>query len=184
MFYTDQTAFNAAEPSATPVSFSGLTDGTRPNGFTLQGVTFSAAPGGGLIVFNGMLGNNFFGDTLALSFGSGVTAMGTDIVNALAETGAPPAQSAPITEEVFSGSTLIGQTTVTEASGFFGVVSTIPIAEVTFFSDCQSDCNSLLSNLSIVSAPPASVPEPSNLCVLLAALGIFTGIRSRLSSSA
>ena len=76
------------------MSFSGLSDGIRSTGFTLPGVTFSTlAPGSSssaLIVFGGRLGNNWFGESLVLSFAPGVTAVGADILNEIGEVGATP----------------------------------------------------------------------------------------------
>jgi hypothetical protein len=73
VFYTDQAAFGTAAPGATAVSFSGLT-GVRANGFMSSGVTFSTltpfSASQALIGGGGKLGNNYFGNTLVLSFGS------------------------------------------------------------------------------------------------------------------
>jgi hypothetical protein len=178
VFYSTQAGFDTAEPGAVGVSFSGLTNGIRPNSFTLPGVTFSTeAPGSAasaLIVYGDSIGNNWFGDTLVLSFGSGVDAVGGDILNQIAEQGSAP-QSAPITEDVFSGAILLGQTTVTESSGFFGARSDTPITKVTFFSDCENDCSSLLSNLSIVAPTVTATPLPPALPMFGAVFAGLTG---------
>jgi hypothetical protein len=97
--------------------------------------------------------------------------VGTDIVNMVLEPGALP-QSAPITEDVFgAGNTLLGEKMLTESSGFLGVTSSTLITKVTFFSDCESDCSSLLSNLSIVT-PAAETPLPAALPLFATGLGV------------
>ncbi len=180
-FYTDETSFNSAAPTATAIGFGGLTNGYYSS-LAVSGVTFTSVhplfSSEAMVVYNGLVGNATFGDTLVLSFGSGVTAVGTNIINQIAEPGGPT-HSAPITEEVYAGSTLLGQKTVTETSGFFGVTSATDITKITFFSDCNEDCSSLLSNLSVATQASATTPLPAALPLFATGLGVMGLFRWR-----
>lgn len=181
-FYTNAITFDAAEPGLTAINFSGLTAGLRPDNFSLAGVTFSTlnpgASASALLVFDNMIGNNWFGDTLNLTFPAAVNAVGAEIVSQVGETGGSPI-SAPITETVYSGSAIIGQKIITEASGFFGVTSSSPISEITFFSDCQSDCSTFVSDLSFAQQTP--VPITGSYALMLTGLGFMVPIVRRRS---
>jgi len=177
IFYTDPTTFDSSVTNLASVDFSGLTAGVRANNFSLAGVAFSTSQpfssSSALLVFDNMIGNNWFGDTLNLSFSSGVNAVGADIVSRLGEVGVSPI-SAPITVTVYSGSSIIEQKTITEASGFFGVSSSSSISKVTFFSDCQSDCSTFISNLAIAQLVP--VPGPDSFVLMLIGMGLLAPI--------
>lgn len=176
IFYSDAGAFSAAEPGLAPVSFSGLGASQpyiHPNGLVFPGVTISTvAPGmqsSALVVFKNSVGNNWFGDTVVLSFAPDVNAVGADIFNQVGEPGSVIV-SAPITEDVYSGATLLGERMVTEGSGFFGVSSTSAITKVTFFSDCDVDCSTFVNDISLSSASPT--PEPAGWALMLAGFGL------------
>ena len=189
IFYTDAATFGAAQPGLASQSFAGLTQGIHANNLAVSEVTFSTqSPGqqsSALDVYGSSIGNNWFGDTLVLTFSPTVTAVGAQIVSEIGEQGASPV-SAPITERVYSGATLLGARTVTEASGFFGVASATSITSITLFSDCDVDCSTFVSNLSLGAASTsggsggasngggqggtAAVPEPASFASLLAGL--------------
>ncbi|MDP9127760.1 MAG: hypothetical protein M3N08_05830 [Pseudomonadota bacterium] len=175
VFYSNDATFLSATPAAEVLDLSGLANGVYANGLTLSDVTFATlspvSTSQALIVSAGRIGNNTFGDTLSLAFGPDVTAFGTNVLNAIAEPGGP-VSTAPITEDVYSSTTLVGQQTITESSGFFGVSSTAPITKITFISECESDCSTLLSNIS-VNAPVSDVPLPEALPLFAAALVAF-----------
>jgi MYXO-CTERM domain-containing protein len=183
-FFSNEAAFTAAEPGASPVSFASLIGPLQPyvlaDGLPLPGATVSTkgkgTPSSGLIVFRNSIGNNWFENRVVLSFAPDLNAVGVNVFSELGEVGASPI-IAPITENVFSGSKLIGSRTQGKASGyFFGASSAIPITEVTLFSNCNQDCSTFVSSISLnpvalgATLTP-SVPEPDSWALVLAGFG-------------
>ena len=122
----------------------------------------------------GQIGNNWFGDTLVLTFAPSIAAVGFNVVSEIDEPGATPG-SAPITEVAYSGTTELGSRTVTEALGFFGIASTTPITEIAIFSDCDTDCSTNVSALSLAGTAGSggagtAVPESSGVGLFLTGL--------------
>ena len=112
--------------------------------------------------------------------------IGFNVVSEIDEPGGTPV-SAPITEMAYSGATQLGSHTVTEASGFFGISSITPITEITLFSDCNTDCSTNVSALSIAGTAGSggtgtAVPEPPGVALMLAGLvgvGLLAGRRHK-----
>ncbi len=94
------------------------------------------------------VGNYTFGDTLVLTFSPGVLAVGEDL---FANTGYGTSFAGNNTETVFSGTTLLGSITVSNAVGgydFIGAVSTNqPITSVQFTWDGDGDGITFVSNI-------------------------------------
>ena len=123
-------------PVSRSTASSNLAPGSIPAGITISNLNGALTPG--LIFFTSgqvpgagaALGTNYFGDTLVLSFGSGVHAVGQDVFAAVA---AEQALAGTFSEEAFDGTTLLGSTIFSDAAGqvaFEGVTSTVPITSV------------------------------------------------------
>ena len=206
VFYTNQAAFYAAEPGLPVQSFDGANlfsqaFVTQTNGLNratsnavfdagsiLPGLTISTlAPGiqsQALIVDGGgpvgaiSVGNNWFGDTLVLSFAPGVLAVGE---NLFANTGYGTSFAGNNTEEVFNGTTSLGSITVSNAAGgydFIGVSSTnLPITSVQFTWDGDGDGITFVSHIAFgtIVPNPFVVPNGANsLRIVWPAAGSYT----------
>lgn len=184
-YYNTRSAFDAAEPGLPVQSFdsanlSGQPYATQPNGINsatnngvfstgsiLPGLTLGTLNPGAqataLEVYSGgpvgtkSIGNNWFGDTLVLTFGPGVSAVAED---AFANASSGLSFAGTITEETFSGSTVLGSKTLTEAVGgsvFFGVSSsTLPITSVEITWGGDNDASTFVSNVAFGTAPEPS----------------------------
>ena len=191
-FYTSRSSFDSAEPSlpvegfeAAHVTAPTLATQTAPlsnttnntvfsSGSILPGVSISNIPAAdtpGLIVYpNGYIsgssksvGTNWFGDTLLLSFDSGVTAVGSDV---FAATGQGLTLPGSFSVQVLNGATLLGQTTFSEALGAFGFIglsSTSPITSIRLLY-LSTDASTFVDNLAFGGAtsspPPVVIPDP------------------------
>lgn len=206
VFYTNQPAFNAAEPGLPVQSFDSANLFSQPyvyetnglnsvtanavfaSGTILPGLTISTLSPGlqstALIVYGGgpvgaiSVGNNWFGDTLVLSFAPGVSAMAEDL---FANTAASTSFAGNNTEEVFNGTTSLGSITVSNAAGgydFIGVISTnLPITSVQFTWDEDGDAITFVSHIAFgaIVPNPILVPNGANsLKILWPATGNYT----------
>jgi hypothetical protein len=195
--YSTAALFDAAEPGLPIQTFtsanlynepyvvessplnSSTDDAVFTAGSILPGLTISnSGPGPaatGLLVYGDNIGNNWFGDSLILSFSPGVSAVGEDV---FANTAYGESFAGNITEDIFNGPQLLGSKTYTEAAGgslYFGVSSTnVPITSVELTWDGDGDGITFARNIAFCPSSTA-VPEPSTFACL--ALGsVFLGL--------
>ena len=185
IYYATSSLFNAAVPGLPVQTFasanlygqpyvvqaSPLNSSTSNSVFSagsiLPGLTISnSGPGpaaAGLLVYGNNIGNNYFGDSLILSFNPGVSAVGE---NVFANTASGPSFAGSITEDLFNGTQSLGSKTYTEAAGgslFFGVSSTTTlITSVELTWDGNEDGITFASNIAF-GGNSSAVPEPSTL---------------------
>jgi hypothetical protein len=197
VYYTTAALFDAAEPGLPVQTFttanlynqpyvvqssplnSSTNDAVFAAGSILPGLTISnSGPGPaatGLLVYGDNIGNNWFGDSLILSFSPGVSAVGEDV---FANTAYGESFAGNITEDIFNGTQSLGSKTYTETAGgslYFGVSSTtVPITSVELTWDGDGDGITFARNIAF-GPSSASVPEPSTSACL--ALGsVFFGL--------
>ena len=205
-YYANRSDFNTAEPGLPLQSFdsanlfnqpyvvfgsplnSATSDGVFGPGDILPGLAISTLNPGltstALIAYGGgpvgtkSVGNNWFGDTLVLSFAPGVSAVAEDVFG---NTSNGPSFAGPITEEVFDGSVSLGSKTLSEAAGgqiFFGVSSsTQPITSIQLSWGGDGDATTYVSSIAFGS--PA--PEPNVYFLMTAGLVTLRGIAGRRS---
>lgn len=205
-FYTSPSDFSAAAPGLPVETFSGAVtfgpnyyvthsspissatnDAVIPAGTILPGLSVTTLNPGlvsSALEIQGSgsnpkaVGTNWFQDTLILDFAPAVSAVGE---NVLGNVYPGPSFAGRVTEQVYSGSTLLGSTNLSEAAGaggYIGVAS--PTADITsidllFTPSADTDSNTYVSN---VSFGAAVVPEPSSVA-LLAAGGLWILLRRR-----
>lgn len=183
VFYITRGLFNAAEPGLPVQSFdsanlfnqpyvfetNGLNSATSnavfAAGSILPGLTLSTLNPGAqstaLIVYGGgpvgtkSVGNNWYGDTLVLSFAPGAFAVAADI---FANTSGGPSYAGNITAEMFNGTTPLGSKPLTETAGgsvFLGVSSTtLPITSVEITWGGDNDATTYVSSIAFGSSLP------------------------------
>jgi hypothetical protein len=196
-FYTTQSSFQAAAPSLTVENFvkstSGLVMLASPLASGFPGFNVSTlnpgsvnnaletlgSPGGAHSV-----GTSWFQDTLLLNFPSGVSAVGETVFGGVY---GPliDGSSGTVTEDVYSGNTLLGSKTISltsgtssynnqinfSANGYIGVTSTSPNitqVQLLFTPTPDLDSNTFVANVAF-----APVPEPSTLLLLIGGSGIL-----------
>jgi hypothetical protein len=176
-FFATRSAFDLAAPKVPTQGFDGAkldgqpyviqanplnwatNDAVFSKGSILPGLKISTRHPGqaatALIVYAGgpagatSVGNNWFGDTLVLSFPNGVTVVGETV---FANTSAGPSFAGQITEQVFHGSRLLASKTVRETAGddvFIGATSpamTITSVRISWASD--QDATTYVSGIS------------------------------------
>lgn len=141
--------------------------------YSTQSAFETAAPG----LAMQSIGNNWFEDPLTLTFAPGVFAVGAQ---AYASTGFSPSFAGSVTEYVYNGATLLGQTTDSELAGgtmYFGVTSTVSITRIRFVWDGNSDGIPFINNIEFASA--ATIPLPATLPLFATGLGAMRLLRRR-----
>lgn len=183
-FYSSRLMFDAAAPGlsvegfesanvasgtyageSSPISAT-TNDSIFSTGSILPGLTISNLGAGnvpGLVVYGDdsiwfgtkCVGNNWFGDTLELSFGPGVNAVGTDL---FAATSPGLTLAGDFQVDVYSGASLLGSRITSESRGgfgFTGVTSTTPITSIRLLYTTD-DASTFVDNVAF-----GPVPEPS-----------------------
>ena len=175
-WYASQAAFDSAEPGLPVQSFDSAhfnppyalianhlnadtNDGVFAPGDILPNLDIytkrPGSPSNALIVYGGgpvdtvSVGNNWYGDTLILSFPSAVTAVGETVFGA---TSGGPSFAGKIHEDVFSGSKRLGGMTFREQTGgsvYIGVAAprATPITQVRITWQCCNDATTYVSSL-------------------------------------
>ena len=183
-FFATRSDFDAAEPGlpvqsfdsanllgqpyvtqASPLS-AATNDAVFAKGSILRGLTIRTLHPGSvstaLIVYGGgpvgsiSVGNNWYGDTLLLSFVPGVTAVAEDV---FANTASGPSFAGPITVQIFAGGKSLGARSFKEAAGgsvFVGAASATAITRVAITWGGDNDATTFVSNVAF--GTPAAAP--------------------------
>lgn len=179
--YTTQSSFDAAATVAHIETFEGLPDGPQilP---VRNGITFATLPGAyDLYILSASGGTNPLPSSrtlsadnneafrIGLSGGVTFTAFGLNIYTN---------RFSPPTVSLYAAdNSLISATTLTQGAntyGFFGAVSSVPIAYATYIADRGGTENTAIDNVQIgaASASIGAVPEPASWALLVTGFGV------------
>ncbi|MGD0960019.1 MAG: hypothetical protein ABSB19_09440 [Methylomonas sp.] len=198
IFYTTPSSFATAEPGLPAQGFSGANlfnqpyvdqanflssttnDAVFPLGSILPGLTISTLNPGlasnALVVYAGAIGNNWFGDTLEMSFAPGVSAVAENYFASVA--GQSPIATS-FTENVYDGATLLASNTFNGAANytnFFGVSSTTQITKITIANNYDSDASTFVGNIAF---GPTQAPLPSPFWMFSSIIAVLIGMTGR-----
>lgn len=168
--YTSSATFLAAlAPGAYTETFTGLANpsGADPMVFTGSGFSYTAASlPTGLYLEGGALSANQVDQSVTISFGPNIHAIGADFfaVNISDEF-----QPASVTVSLGDG-TVETFTSTSAADSFRGFVSTAAITSLTFTAPVQQSLYASIDNLTVGNAIGVPVPEPAS--VVLFGLGL------------
>ena len=184
----------AFPPGTTPITFTGLADGTEVNGLSFGGILFSYSLGNGHLIIDGgpgvtnnvgppnivSIGNPAGILTLTLSGLSNTFGYGYAVLNTV-----PVANATTIT--LFNGVTNVGSLAYNGlpdpifAGGFAGIQSTLAFDRVQITFNSAAAPAFALDNILVASTAP--VPEPATMLLLGAGLaGLAAKVRRRRKS--
>lgn len=189
--FTSSSAFHAASSITNLETFEGFSQGYLDNPFTTNGITFTQLAGGhpNIIPYisdPGNVGNAFEPPTktldangdenfrIQLASASTFTAFGLDVLT--------NQFGAPVVSLYDASSALIASFALTQTPntlGFFGAISTTPIASVTFIVDRGWIENTALDNVAIGAA--SDTPEPAAFGSVALGLALLALRRRRQS---
>ena len=163
--YTSSSSFlSLLTPGAYTETFTGLTSpsGSDPAVFTGSGFTYSAVSlPTGLYLDDGALAANQVDQTIVLSFGPGINAIGgnffsTNISSAF--------QASSVTIALSDGTTTTFTATVAGDS-YRGFVSDVAITSLTLTVPTQQSLYASIDNLTVGAAVAVPVPEPASFAL-------------------